>query len=85
MDRYYATEVANQLTDYTIVVVRAPPGKGKSLVAPETALSWADEARAGSPRRCGKAVLLTDPSRFAAEMLVESFQKCRDYPRGSYS
>ena len=81
MDRYYATEVVNPLTDYTIVVVRAPPGKGKSLVAPETALSWADGASAGSPRRCGKAVLLAEPSRFVSEMLVEGSQKCRTSPR----
>ena len=31
----------------------------------------------------GKAVLLTEPTRFAAEKLVESFQECRMWSRMS--
>ena len=40
MERY-TKETAQQLTDYAVVVVQAPPGGGKTLVLPETALSCA--------------------------------------------
>ncbi|MDA8582802.1 DEAD/DEAH box helicase [bacterium] len=64
--------IRQQLYDYTLVVVQAPPGTGKTLVVPETAWCWAEQA-----------VLLTEPTRFAAQKLVESFQKCRSWWRGS--
>ena len=70
MQRYTA-ETTQQLRKYAIVGLRAPPGAGKSLVLPEAALLWAG----------GEAVLLTGPTRFAAEKLVESFQKCRGWWR----
>ena len=65
-------EIHQKLCDYTLVVVQAPPGTGKTLVVPETAWRWAKQA-----------VLLTEPTRFAAQKLVESFQKCRRWQRGS--
>ena len=55
--------------------MRAPPGAGKTLVVPETVSKWAGAG--------GKAVLLTEPTKFAARKLVESFQKCRKWQRGS--
>ena len=59
-------EIRQKLYDYTLVVVQAPPGTGKTLVVPETAWRWANQA-----------VLLTEPTRFAAQKLVESFENCR--------
>ena len=70
----HTQEVRQQLDAYTLVVVQAPPGTGKTLVVIETAWSWAEGQQ---------AVLLTEPTRFAAQKLVESFQKCRKWSRGS--
>ena len=66
MERY-KEETAQQLREYDVVVVRAPPGAGKTLAMPETAWAWAGTG-------C-KAVLLTEPTRLAAEQLVESFKE----------
>ena len=83
MERY-TEETAQQLTEYADVLVRAPPGAGKTLVVPETALSWAGAGgKAWAGAGGSKAVLLTEPTRFAAEKLVESFQKCRKWSRRS--
>ena len=63
-------EIHQKLCNYTLVVVQAPPGTGKTLVVPETAWHWANQA-----------VLLTEPTRFAAQKLVESFENCRRWRR----
>ena len=70
----HTEEIRQQLYDYTLVVVQAPPGTGKTLVVPETAWCWAEQA-----------VLLTEPTRFAAQKLVEYFQKCRSWWMGEHS
>ena len=56
MERY-TDDTAEQLTEYAVVLVRAPPGAGKTLVVPETALSWAGAGGKAWAGAGGKAVL----------------------------
>ena len=59
-------EIRNNLRKHTLVVVQAPPGTGKTLVVPDTAWSWANQA-----------VLLTEPTRFAAQKLMDQSEMDR--------
>ena len=67
----YRQVTAEQLNYHATVVLPAPPGSGKTFVLLETGLLWADES--------GEAVLLTEPTQFAAEHLVKAFQNCRGW------
>ena len=68
-----AAAVKLLLQDHTAVGVRAPPGSGKTLVLPEVLFAWTPT--------CNKAVLLVEPTRYAAEKLVDSFVDFRHWSR----
>ena len=61
----YAVEVADLLRRHSHLGVRAPPGSGKTIGLPAMLLRW-------SPG-CREAVLLVEPTQYAAQNLVESF------------
>ena len=66
--------VKHLLQSHLAVGVRAPPGSGKTLILPEIVSSWCPSSR--------QAVLLVEPTRYAAEKLVDSFVSFRKWPRG---
>ena len=70
----YSDQVAELLSRHSHLGVRAPPGSGKTLVLPGMLLDWAPE--------CREAVLLAEPTRYAAQKLVESFVSFRGWDRG---
>ena len=65
--------VEHLLRDHCAVGVRAPPGSGETLIFPEAFCAW-------SPT-CIKAVLLAEPTRYAAQKLVDSFVYFRKWDR----
>ena len=69
----YTDQVADLLSRHSHIGVRAPPGSGKTLVLPGMLLGWA--------RECPQAVLLAEPTRYAAQKLVESFVSYRGWHR----
>ena len=68
-----AAAVKQLLESHLAVGVRAPPGSGKTLILPELVSSWCPSSQ--------QAVLLVEPTRYAAEKLVDSFVSFRGWPR----
>ena len=61
----YRADVACLLHSHSQIGVRSPPGSGKTLGLPAMLLDW-------SPA-CREAVLLVEPTQYAAQKLVDSF------------